>query len=180
MMGMMGGMGGGRSSAGPRDVEERPAGRDHVVLKFAEGDLEVEAEIPAFGPRDSLRYRVTVRRRGGGLVAAADVTLSTSPECPDEGHGSHSALWMPTRERDGVFAFDPSLVRGASYRLVVSVNGVDGRALDPPLRVAHVVRLEAPASQVTNARHTEGNVVLQPLLLLGAGLMLLMMVIVVR
>jgi hypothetical protein len=187
MMGMMGGMGGSMPSDEAAGADAMRGEAAHVVKEVVIDGLRVTADFPAFGPGDALEYRVTLRGSDGRAITAdVGVSFTSTPEMEPmmesemRDAAPMSTRWSPERQRDGSFVFRPMLARSGAYRLAVSVEHVGDRTLDPPVVLDQIVRLAAPPRSMGAAGGASHGTALRPLLLVGAGLMMVMMIFTVR
>lgn len=186
MMGMMGGMGGmdqpmsSEMSAGDSSMS---AGRQRIVKEVVAGEMRVTADFPVFGPRDSLEYSVVLRDLDGRTITADATLFLMVSSATDQGmrHDLPAPTrLLPTRRSDGSFVFRPSIPRDGEYRLTVLVERVGATALDPLLRLDQVVQLSTPVHSAQATGNMQRKAGLNPLVVLGAGLMAVMMIFTIR
>ncbi len=177
---MMAGIAGlGHPMTGGTHVEDAStASSDRLIVKELVADgIRVTAEFPSFAPTDSLTYTVTLQDLGGrAITSEASLFLTVSPT-----KVAHDATRVaPALRGGGTFIFKPSIPRDGSYRLTVIVERVGENAMEPPLTLEQEVQLSAGSEPAADAGHARARASLTPLVLLGGGMMVLMMIFAVR
>lgn len=186
MMGAMGGMG-GMASTRPGGGSEQDAGAStipqHVVKELVAGGIRVTADFPVFGPRDSLEYSVVLRALDGQTITADAAIVLSVVAATDDGmrHGEPLPTRLPfTRRNNGSFVASPSIPRDGAYRLTVLVERVGATTLEQPLILDQVVDLGARPDHAQASGPAPPRVHLNPLVLVGAGFMAVMMLLTIR
>ena len=88
--------------------------------------------------------------------------------------------FSPDAIDNGTYVFHPSIKSGGAYTFAFVLERAGAVALDPPIRVEHVVQLDSQGDQHsgTGARTTGSSIA--PLVLIGAGAMVVAMLFMFR
>ena len=139
--------------------------------------LRLTAEFPPYAVGDDLAYRVTLRR---GRDSTAVTDLPVVMVIGRDDMRDHTSRVSPEAQGNGVFVFRPIITSDGTYRVVIRVERPGGIASAPGVELTHVVRLVARADM--GAQMPEGSADSRwgPTALVGAGVMVLMMLLVMR
>ncbi len=199
MMGM-GGMGGAGMSGA-----EHPATHPTMIKETVMQGIRVTATFPSYASDDTVTYAVTVTRVPDAspisdvsltmLVTADTGAVPAAPYPPAHAHALSrdssvagrqatvpSTAWTPTPSGSGAFVFHPAIPLDGAHRVLVVLDRVEGRRLDPPIELEHVValnrRLQPPSGSGSGGGgHAMGGWGSSTLVIAGAAVMAIMMVV---
>ena len=153
-------------------MEGKTITRDTVV----EG-LRITAAFPPYVLGDDLAYRVTVRRAGDGTaVMEAPVTMLIGRDDTRD----QTMRVSPSALGDGVYVFHPVITSEGVYRVVVRVERRGDITSTPAIELEQVVHLATRMDMATQVPKGVVTSSWAPTALLGAGLMAVMMLVMLR
>ena len=186
MMGPMGGMG-GMATTMPSDGSDKDAGtstsQQHIVKELIADGVRITADFPVFGPMDSLEYSVELHAIDGRTITPDAAIMLSAVSATDEGmrHGPPLPTRLPfIRRSEGSYVVRPSIPRDGAYRLILVVERVGPTTLERPLVLEQVVQLGASRDHAQVRGPAPPRARLNPLLIVGAGAMAVMMLLTIR
>lgn len=188
----MHGASGGSSINGPTLVKE-------AVID----GIRLTAEFPPYVLGDRLTYRVTVRdARDKSSIANASVALivtaidnshlhSPSGQAGSDSRHADSAstrsqralrkmVVPPDEIGDGAYVFRPAIATAGAYRFVFVLERVGSDALATPIEVEHTVQLLDRRDRHSGHGDPATRSAMAPAVLIGAGVMAIMMLFMIR
>ena len=188
----MHGASGGSSMNGPTLVKEA------VV-----NGIRLTAEFPPYVLGDRLTYRVTVRDvRDKSSISNASVALivtaddnrhhdSPSGQAGSDSRRADSSMTQsrgtvgkmvvsPAETGDGAYVFRPSITTGGAYRFVFVLEKIGNVSLASPIEVEHTVQLLGQRDRHSGHGDPATRSLITPTVLLGAGVMAIMMLFIIR
>ena len=174
-----------------------------LVKESVVNELRITAEFPPYMLGDQLAYRVTVRNVSDeSAVPNASVALIVTVDGnrhPDSASGHAGSVSRradssttpgqgtvgqmvvaPDEAGDGAYVFHPAITTEGAYRFVFVLERVGDVALATPIEVQHTVKLLGPRDPHTGASVLTTRSVVAPTLLIGAGVMAIMMLFMLR
>lgn len=165
--------------------------------------IRITAEFPPYVFGDELAYKVTLRDvRDKSIISDASIALIvTSDDNRNQGSrsgqaGSHSGHGdssttqsqgkvgkmkvAPDEIGNGTYVFRPSITNGGTYKFVFVLERVGNVTMDPPIEVEQTVQLDAQRDQHSGNRDHMTGSGRAPAILIGAGVMAIMMLFMVR
>ena len=203
MMLGMGGMGGSGGS-GMHGASRGSSMNGPTLVKEAVIDgIRLTAEFPPYVLGDQLTYRVTVRdARDKSSISNASVALIVTAndnshlDSPSGQAGSDSRhadssttrsqrtlrkmVVSPDEIGDGAYVFRPAIATGGAYRFVFVLERVGNVALATPIEVEHTVQLLGQRDRHSGHGDPAIRSAMAPTVLIGAGVMAIMMLFMIR
>jgi len=165
-----GSQGGGHAQAAR--MEGQTLIRDTVVK-----GLRVTAEFPPYALGDALAYRATVRRAGDSTaVTDAPVTMFIGRDDTRD----HTMQVSPSALGDGTYVFRPVISSEGAYRVVIRVERAGDTMSTPAIELEQVVHLATRMDMATQVPKGGAISSWAPTALLGAGVMAVMMLVMLR
>lgn len=174
-----------------------------LVKEAVVSGIRLTAEFPPYALGDRLSYRVTVRDvRDKSTISNASVALivtaddnrhqdSRSAEAGSDARHADSSTTLthgtvrrmvvsPDAMADGAYVFRPSITTGGAYRFVFVLDRVGNVALASPIEVEHIVQLHGQRDQHSGNGDPATRSAMAPTVLIGAGVMAIMMLFMIR
>lgn len=174
-----------------------------LVKESVVNGIRITAEFPPYVFGDELAYKVTLRDvRDKSTISDASIALIvTSDDNRNQGSrsgeaGSHSGHGdsstsqsqgkvgkmkvSPDETGNGTYVFRPSITNGGAYKFVFVLERVGNVTIDPPIEVEQTVRLDGQRDQHSGNRDHMAGSGRAPAVLIGAGVMAIMMLFMVR
>lgn len=172
-----GGMGHGSGGVGHARAEPAPMSGQTVIKEIVVEGVRITAEFPPYAYGDTLAYRVTLRREHDS-TAIGDASLAMLIGPPDA--RNRTTRVSPSAVDNGVYVFRPVVPAEGAYRVSVRVERAGSIALTSGAELEHVVRLDARMNMSAREGDGGGSSMRAPMALLGAGVMAVMMLVMVR
>ena len=174
-----------------------------LVKESVVNGIRITAEFPPYVFGDELAYKVTLRDvRDKSIISDASIALIvTSDDDRNQGSrsgqaGSHSGHGdssttqsqgkvgrmkvSPDKIGNGTYVFRPSITNRGAYKFVFVLERVGNVTIDPPIEVEQTVQLDGQRDQHSgNGDHVTGSG-MAPAVLIGAGVMAIMMLFMLR
>lgn len=172
-----GGMGHGSGGGGHGDAQMTPMVGQTLIKEAVVEGVRITAEFPPYSLGDDLAYRVTLRReRDSTAIGDASVAMFIGPD----GARERATRVSPSARDDGVYVFRPVITAEGSYRVVIRVERVGTVTPTSGAELEHVVRLAARMDMSAGQADGGGTSWFAPTALLGAGVMAVMMLVMLR
>ena len=165
--------------------------------------IRLTAEFPPYVLGDQLTYRITVRdARDKSSISNASVALIVTAndnshlDSPSGQAGSDSRhadssttrsqrtlrkmVVSPDAIGDGAYVFRPAIATGGAYRFVFVLERVGNVALATPIEVEHTVQLLGQRDRHSGHGDPATRSAMAPTVLIGAGVMAIMMLFMIR
>ncbi len=176
---MLGSAGMGHASGGVEHAHAQPApmiGQTVIKETVVEG-VRITAEFPPYAYGDNLAYRVTLRReRDSTAIGDASLAMLIGPADARD----RTTRVLPSAVDSGVYVFRPVVTAIGAYRVSVRVERAGSIALTSGAELEHVVRLDARMDMSAPDGNGGGSSMRAPMALLGAGVMAVMMLVMLR
>ena len=171
------GMGHGTGGAGHAHAQPAPMIGQTVIKETVVEGVRITAEFPPYAYGDNLAYRVTLRReRDGTAIDDASLAMLIGPSDARD----RTTTISPSAVENGVYVFHPVVAAEGEYRVSVRVERAGSIALPPSAALEQVVRFDAPMDMSAREGDGGGSSMRTPMALLGAGVMAVMMIVMLR
>ena len=171
------GVGHGSRGVGHAHAEPAPMIRQTVIKETVVEGVRITAEFPPYAYGDNLAYRVTLRReRDSTAIGDASLAMLIGP--PDA--RDRTTKISPSAVDNGVYVFRPVVAAEGAYRVSVRVERAGSIALTPSAELEQVVRFDARMDMSAREGDGGGSSMRGPMALLGAGVMAVMMIVMLR
>ena len=174
-----------------------------LVKEAVVSGIRVTAEFPPYALSDRLSYRVTVQDvRDKSSISNASVALivtanddrhqdSRSGEAGSDSRHADSSTTQtrgavrkmvvtPDSMGDGAYVFRPSITTAGAYRFVFVLDRIGDVAIASPIAVEHTVQLHAQRDQHSGHGDPATRSAMISSVLIGAGVMAIMMIFMIR
>lgn len=174
-----------------------------LVKEAVVNGIRLAAEFPPYVLGDQLTYRVTVRdvrdkssisNASVALIVTADDNRNQDSRSGQAGSDSRHADSSMTQSRgtvgkmvvspaetgDGAYVFRPSITTGGAYRFVFVLEKIGNVALASPIEVEHTVQLLGQRDRHSGHGDPATRSLMAPGVLIGAGVMAIMMLFMIR
>ena len=156
----------GASGSGPKTVKE-------IVVD----GIRVSVDFPPYALGDSLIYRVVMYDvREQVPISGATLHLLVTTDADSRA----SERWPAVALGGGAYELRPVIRAAGSYRLTVIVDRVGGSVVHPPVEIEHSVQLLSPIDHQSGEEGHQAGSRLSPVVWIGAGAMVLMMLFMFR
>ena len=171
-----GGMGHGSGGGGHGHAQTTPMVGQTLIKEAVVEGVRITAEFPPYSLGDDLTYRVTLRReRDSTAIGDASVAMFIGPD----GARDRATRVSPSARDNGVYVFRPVITAEGSYRVVIRVGRAGSMALPSGAALEQVVRIDARMNMSAGQENGGGTTWFAPTTL-GAGVMVLMMLVMLR
>ena len=171
------GMGHGSGGVGHADAHLAPMMRQTVIRDTVVKGVRITAEFPPYAYGDNLAYRVTLRReRDNTAIGDASLALLIGPSDARD----RTTTISPSAVENGVYVFHPVVAAEGEYRVSVRVERAGSIALTPSAELEQLVRIDARMEMSALEGDGGGSSMRAPMALLGAGVMAVMMIFMLR
>ena len=172
-----GGMGHGGGGAGHGHAQPVPMSGQTVIKETAVEGLRISAEFPPYSLGDDVAYRVTLRReRDSTAIGDATVAMFIGLD----GARDRATRVLPSVRDKGVYVFRPVITAEGAYRVVIRVERVGNGTPTSGAELEQVVRFAARMDMTAGQADGGGTSWFAPTALLGAGVMAVMMLVMLR
>lgn len=172
-----GGMGHGSGGVGHGHAQAAPMMGQTLIKETVVEGVRITAEFPPYAFGDELAYRVTLRRvRDSTAIGDASLAMLIGPADARE----RPTRVLPSALGNGVYVFHPVVTAEGAYQVSIRVERAGSLALTPGAEVGQVVRLDARMDMSARGGEGGGSSMWAPAALLGAGVMAVMMLVMLR
>ena len=172
-----GGMGHGSGGAGHGHAQAAPMVGQIVIKETVVEGVRITAEFPPYAFGDELAYRVTLRReRDSTAIGDASMAMLIGPADARD----RTTRVLPSALGNGVYVFRPVVTAEGAYRVSIRVERTGSLALTSGAGMEQVVRLDARMDMSAREGDGGGSSMWAPAALLGAGVMAVMMLVMLR
>ena len=172
-----GGMGHGGGGGGHGHAQMTPMVGQTLIKEAVVDGVRITAEFPPYSLGDELAYRVTLRReRDSTAIGDASVVMLIGPD----GTRDRPTRVSPSARDNGVYVFRPVITAEGAYRVVIRVERAGTVTPTTGAELEHVVRLAARMNMSAGQEDGGGSSWFTPTALIGAGVMAVMMLVMLR
>ena len=172
-----GGMGNSSGGVGHAHAQPTPMIGPTVIKDTVVGGVRVTAAFPPYAYGDDLTYRVTLRReRDSTAFDDASLAMFIGPAVSRE----RATRVAPSAVGNGVYVFRPVVTAEGAYRVSIRVERAGSIALTSGAALEHVVRLDARMDMRAREADDGGSSMRPTTALLGAAVMAVMMLVMLR
>ena len=171
------GMGHGSGGVGHAHAQPAPMIRQTVIKDTVVEGVRITAEFPPYAYGDNLAYRVTLRReRDNTAIGDASLALLIGPSDARD----RTTTISPSAVENGVYVFHPVVAAEGEYRVSVRVERAGSIAPTRSAELEQLVRIDARMDMSAGEEDGGGSSMRAPMALLGAGVMAVMMIFMLR
>jgi hypothetical protein len=179
MMLGMGGMGAGGGGGMHGASHDSSMNSQTLVKESVVKGIQITVEFPPYVLGDTLTYKVTLRHvRDRSYIANASMELIVTSD--DNQNEVGTVKTPPAEIANGTYVFRPSITRGGAYKFVFVLNRVGSAAEDPPIEVEQRIQLNGPMDGHSGNADRATGFRIVPATVIGAGVMAIMMLVMLR